>query len=291
MQFWVDSPYLVGFTGGTSVQRLNTQYQNLIAKKEAKEALKKMRKRLFDLQSRLIAEKKNGVLIVFQAMDAAGKDSTIREVFRGLNPLGCGVHSFGKPSAQELSRDYLWRVHQLVPQKGQVTIFNRSHYEEVLVVRVFPELLEKQCLPTGRSVEQEMSLRYEAIRNFEKHLSDNGTVIIKFWLNVGLEEQKRRLLRRMNDPNRYWKHDPNDLNMRDKWADFMVAYEALLNETSRPWAPWYAIPADDKANMRLMIGSIVEKTLLEMNPQFPQVSEDNYKGLESCRARLSGEQR
>lgn len=274
-QRYVDSPYLVRWgeqTQGWSIKNMKTYADETRSKNEEKSDRKIIRKKMKFLQKKLYAEQRQALLVVFQAMDAAGKDSTIRAVFSGINPQGCRVQSFKRPTPREVSHDYLWRVHQVAPPKGYIQIFNRSHYEEVLVPSVFPEILTPQALPQ-RNIEHEMTLRYAQIRNFEKLLSDTGTHILKFYLHISKEEQKNRLLRRTEDPNRHWKHESGDITMRKNWDSFMDAYEKAITETSAEHAPWYVIPADNKPYMRRCIADIVHRTLLLMNPQFPQVSQ------------------
>ena len=241
--------------------------------KRLKKKLKKEVKKISKLQELMYAHDKHSVLLVFQAMDAAGKDSTIRAVMSGINPAGCQVSSFKQPSANELDHDFLWRINRALPQRGRIGVFNRSHYEEVLVVRVHPEYLGGQQLPTlnMKSVWDE---RFESIRDFEQHLSRNGTVIIKFWLNVSREEQARRFLSRLTVPEKFWKFSAGDIDERQCWDDYMHAYQALLNETSREYAPWYAIPADNKPYMRYRVAKTIRKTLESLEMHYPEVSEE-----------------
>ena len=279
---FVDSPYLVRWEADQQDWRIGdiqTTSTEAKGQKEEKVLLKTIKKQLKEQQKQLYAEQKQALLIVFQAMDAAGKDSTIRAVFSGLNPQGCRVQSFKRPTSKEVAHDYLWRVHQEAPQKGYIQIFNRSHYEEVLVTSVFPQILDTQKLP-ARDFSTEMNLRFAQIRNFEQLLSDTGTRVIKFFLHVSKEEQKNRLLRRTEDPTRHWKHESGDLKMRKHWEAFMGAYEKAIKETSAPHAPWYMIPADDKPYMRRCVADIVHRTLLSMNPQFPRVSQEQAKQIQ-----------
>jgi len=245
---------------------------------ELKKKLKKNRKKLAELQEKIYAEGKRSVLIVFQAMDAAGKDSTIREVFSGINPQGTGFYSFKSPSKEELSHDFLWRCNAKLPPKGHINVFNRSHYEEVLVVRVHPEYLLGQNLPEISSpadaTEEFWNGRFETINDWEERLAKNGTTVIKFFLNVGLEEQKNRFLRRLNLPEKNWKFNFGDLKERALWSDYMSAYKKLLPATSKDHAPWYIIPADDKPAMRYIISEIVKDSLKDLNPQYPSVSKE-----------------
>ena len=287
-KLYVDSPYLVRWETdqqGWNIADMLTLDPQTKSRKEEKILLKEIKKKTKERQKQLYAEQRQALLVVFQAMDAAGKDSTIRAVFSGINPQGCRVQSFKRPTPTEVAHDYLWRVHQETPQKGYIQIFNRSHYEEVLVTSVFPHILETQALP-HRDIESEMKLRYAQIRNFEQLLSDTGTRVIKFFLNVSKEEQKNRLLRRTEDPNRHWKHESGDLTMRKHWNTFMTAYERAIKETSLPHAPWYMIPADNKPFMRRCVADIVYRTLASMNPQFPQVSQEDYRQIQQDRTTM-----
>lgn len=232
-------------------------------RKVAEKEFRKLRRELRDLQYRLYAEGKQKLLIVLQALDTGGKDSTIRRVFQGVNPQGVRVHSFKAPTAEELAHDYLWRVHKVVPAAGMIGIFNRSHYEDVLVVRVDNIVPESIWRP-----------RYEHINNFEKMLSDTGTKILKFYLHISAEEQRERLQERLDDPSKNWKFDVGDLAKRKQWSAYRTAYEEALSETNTPYAPWYVIPADQKWYRNLAISSIITHTLYQMNPQLPPVTED-----------------
>jgi PPK2 family polyphosphate:nucleotide phosphotransferase len=244
--------------------------------------------KLDKLQRKLVADQRFALLTVFQAMDAAGKDSTIREVFSGVNPAGFRVHSFGRPAEGELRHDFLQRVSAQLPERGKIGVFNRSHYEEVLVVRVNPAALAAQNLPVtgGRDFWEG---RFESIREFEEHLARNGTVVVKFWLNVSRHEQKKRLLERIDDPEKNWKFRMGDLDDRARWDDYMSAYEDLLRATSRPCAPWYAIPANDKDYMRAAVAKILVETLERVNPDFPTLDAAQRKELDAGRRRLAGE--
>lgn len=253
---------------------LKTSIDLGLSEKELKEILKKNRKKNFELQEKLYAENQRGVLIVFQAMDAAGKDSTIREVFKGLNPQGTGFYSFKAPSKEELAHDFLWRCNAKLPAKGNINVFNRSHYEEALVVRVHPNYLLGQALPNVKKPEdatQEFwNSRFEMITEWEERLVKNGTTVIKFFLNVGLDEQKNRFLRRLNRPDKNWKFNFGDLKERSHWEKYMDAYADMLPKTSSDFAPWYVIPADDKPTMRAIVSEIVKDTLKDMDPKFPE---------------------
>ena len=223
------------------------------------------------LQRKLYADNRYSVLLVFQAMDAAGKDGTIRAVMSGVNPAGCQVSSFKAPSSKELEHDWLWRTSKELPERGRIAVFNRSHYEEVLAVRVHPEYLAKQQLPDFNA-DNIWTQRFESIREHEKHLSRNGTVILKFWLNVSKDEQKKRFIKRLTTPEKYWKFSKSDLSTRVRWNDYMAAYESLLNETSTPDAPWFAIPADNKRYMRLCVAKIILEALQKLPLRYPEKS-------------------
>ena len=240
------------------------------------------------LQRRLFADQRFALLTVFQGMDAAGKDGTIRKVFSGVNPAGFRVHAFGRPSELELRHDFLQRVAASLPERGKIGVFNRSHYEEVLVVRVNPAALAAQRLPDtgGREFWEH---RFESIREFERHLARNGTVILKFWLNVSRKTQKKRFLERIEDAEKSWKFRLADLDARARWEDYMAAYEDALRATSRPWAPWYAIPADDKDYRHAAVARVILETLDRMNPAFPAVDAAQRKELEAGRRRLESE--
>lgn len=254
----------------------------------AQQALQKGIQYVAALQEKLYAQDRWSVLLVFQAMDAAGKDSTIRKVFSGVNPAGFRVHAFGRPSELELRHDFLQRVSARLPERGKIGIFNRSHYEEVLVVRVDPAALAAQNLPETGGKEL-WEGRFESIREFEEHLARNGTVVVKFWLNASRREQKKRLLERIDDPEKNWKFRLGDLDDRAKWKEYEDAYEALLRATSRPYAPWYAIPADDKDYMRAAVAKILVETLERVDPQFPKLDAAKRAELAEGRKRLLAE--
>ena len=277
----VKSPYLVPFNGDYDLSEAKTLIETATDKKGYKKQLEKKVEELDDLQGRLYASDKYSVLLVFQAMDAAGKDSTIRAVMSGVNPAGCQVFSFKQPSSEELDHDFLWRTAKSLPQRGRIGIFNRSYYEEVLVVRVHSEYLGGQKLPYKPELEQLWQQRYESIRDHEKHLARNGTIVLKFWLNVSQQEQHKRFLARLDDPRKNWKFSAGDVDESKLWNDYMDAYEKALNATARPWAPWYAIPADDKPYARLQVAEIVVESLKRLNLQYPEMSkrqvEDNEK--------------
>ena len=232
-------------------------------KHEAKAETKRLNRELEALQELLYAEGKHKVLIVLQAMDAAGKDGTIRHVFDRVNPQGVKVASFKKPTSRELAHDYLWRVHHHTPGAGEITIFNRSHYEDVLIVRVL-----------GLVPEERWSRRYQHIREFEQLLADEGTTILKFYLHISKEEQKERLQARLDDPAKHWKFDVGDLAQRQRWDDYMTAYETAISETSTADAPWYVIPANRKWYRNLVLSQIMVSTLKGLNMSFPEAEDD-----------------
>ena len=241
------------------------------------------------LQRVLAAGDKHSILLVFQAMDAAGKDSTIRSVMQGVDPSGCQVFSFKKPSNLELDHDFLWRTTCRLPERGRIGIFNRSQYEEVLVVRVHPKILDYQKLPGEINPQTIWDERLTSIRQQEEHLARNGTVILKFWLNVSKDEQKRRFLSRLDETEKNWKFEPNDVKERRHWDDYMRAYEDALNATSRPWAPWYAIPADDKPYMRARVADIIIDTLQSIGLQYPEPSDEDRAEFAEARRELSAD--
>jgi PPK2 family polyphosphate:nucleotide phosphotransferase len=235
-------------------------------KKQALPELEKRRKKLYELQYLLHAAKSQSLLIVLQAMDAGGKDGTIRHVMAGLNPQGCRVTSFKVPTEEELAHDYLWRIHRAVPGKGEIGIFNRSHYGDVLVVRVH-NLVPKR----------EWSKRYEQINAFEKILAENGVTIVKFFLHISKDEQKRRLQQRLDDSSKHWKVSPADFEERQYWDDYVKAHEDALTKCSTPWAPWYVIPADHKWFRNLVVADILVSTLQDMDMRFPKSKLDLSK--------------
>jgi PPK2 family polyphosphate:nucleotide phosphotransferase len=223
-------------------------------------------------------------------MDAAGKDSTIRNVLTGVNPAGCQVFSFKKPSDNELDHDYLWRTTMRLPERGRIGVFNRSYYEEVLVVKVHPEILNYQKLPEKPNLKEVWDERYESIRDFEKHLARNGTVVLKFWLNVSKQEQCNRFLSRIDEPEKHWKFSENDIKERAYWDDYMDAYQCALRETSRSYAPWYAVPADNKPYMRYTVAKIIAETLESLDLKYPTVDDKAKQRFADMRARLTNEE-
>ena len=255
-------------------------------KPTAKEALAMGVTALAELQDKLYAQDKWAVLLIFQAMDAAGKDGAIKHVLSGVNPQGCQVYSFKSPSSEDLDHDYLWRCMKCLPNRGQIGIFNRSYYEEVLVVRVHPEFLAKQKLPPNLVGENIWEERFEDIRNFEQYLSRNGVVVRKFFLHVSKKEQKRRFLERINDPQKNWKFSSNDAAERDFWDDYMQAYEEMIQETATKDAPWYVVPADNKWFTRLVVGAAVIEALADLDLEYPEVGEAKLKELATAKKKL-----
>ena len=280
-----DSPYLVPFDGSFDVASASTEPLTDGHPHKGKHRRKRT-ENLNKLQRVLAAGDRHAVLLVFQAMDAAGKDSTIRSVMQGVDPSGCQVFSFKKPSNLELDHDFLWRTTCRLPERGRIGIFNRSQYEEVLVVRVHPEILGYQKLPGEVNLDTIWDQRLTSIRQQEEHLANNGTVILKFWLNVSRDEQKRRFLARLDDANKNWKFEPHDVEERRYWDDYMRAYQDALNATSRPWAPWYAIPADDKPYMRARVADIIIDTLQSIGLRYPEPSDKDRAEFAAARAEL-----
>jgi PPK2 family polyphosphate:nucleotide phosphotransferase len=263
-----------------------TPYKN---KRKAAERLERGIERLAILQEKLYASDRWALLLIFQAMDAAGKDSAIKHVMSGLNPQGTQVYSFKRPSDEELDHDYLWRTNKALPERGRIGIFNRSYYEEVLVVRVHPEILSKQKLPPSLAGNRLWRDRYEDINAFERYLTRNGTAIRKFFLHVSREEQRRRFLERLNDPSKHWKFEAADLDERDRWRDYVRAYEQMLARTSSRHAPWYVVPADHKWYTRLVIAQLVVEALESLDLAFPDVSKVQLDALTAARQRLASE--
>ena len=256
---------------------------------DAKTTLATGIKRLAKFQDTLYAQDTYSVLIIFQAMDAAGKDGTIKHVMSGLNPQGCQVYSFKAPSAEELDHDYLWRTMKALPERGRIGIFNRSYYEEVLIARVHPEILARQQLPSEKKGKDIWKQRFQEINNFERYLCDNGILVVKFFLNVSKEEQKKRFLQRIEEPEKNWKFSINDVAERKYWNGYQAAFEDMLNNTSTKWAPWYVIPADNKWYTRLAVGAIIIGTLKGLNLEYPTVSAEQKKGLLEAKAALLAE--
>jgi len=258
------------------------------SKKQLKKLLGDHIEKMSDLQNLLYASNRYAVLLIFQAMDAAGKDSAIKHVMSGVNPQGCQVFSFKHPSLEELDHDFLWRTTRSLPERGRIGIFNRSYYEEVLIVRVHPELLRAQSLPAeeleDKTIWQE---RYRSILDLEAHLHRNGTRIVKFFLHVSKQEQRKRFLARLDEPDKNWKFSRSDIEERDRWNDYMKAYEACMSATSTRQSPWYVVPADDKKNTWLIVSQIILDTLEDLKMKYPKPAEVHSKELRSLRRLLA----
>lgn len=255
-------------------------------KPKAAEALKLSIETLAELQDKLYAQDRYSVLLIFQAMDAAGKDGVIKHVMSGLNPQGVQVYSFKTPSNEELDHDFMWRCIKCLPERGRIGIFNRSYYEETLIVRVHKEILEKEKLPEKFLTKKIWKERFEDIRNFEKYLTRNGTVIRKFFLHISYEEQKKRFLDRIDNPQKNWKFSSEDVNERNYWDDYMKAYEDMIRHTATKKARWYVVPADNKWFTRLVVASALIETLSALKLKYPEINEDKLKELEEARKLL-----
>jgi PPK2 family polyphosphate:nucleotide phosphotransferase len=263
---------------------------HFISKQDAQEQLETGIRKLSDQQDKLYAQNTYALLITFQAMDAAGKDSTIKHVMSGVNPQGVQVTSFKVPSEEEIDHDYLWRNFVKLPNRGDIGIFNRSYYEEVLVVRVHPEFLDRQQLPSRLKGQDIWERRFEEINNFEKYLTDNGIVVLKFFLNVSKEEQKKRFLERIDEPEKNWKFSANDVLERQHWDAYMDAYEEMFNHTSTPWAPWYIIPADHKWFTRIAVVSVINATLEGLDLAYPEVGPEEKAALLKAKETMDQEE-
>jgi PPK2 family polyphosphate:nucleotide phosphotransferase len=248
-------------------------------------------KDLSRLQDVLYAHDRYALLLIFQAMDAAGKDSAIKHVMSGLNPQGCEVYAFKVPSTEELDHDFLWRTNRCLPERGRIGVFNRSYYEEVLVVRVHPQILEKQKLPPQLVTKRIWEERYDDIRALERHLTRNGTVVRKFFLHVSKEEQRRRFLARLDEPKKNWKFSAADVEERACWKDYQRAYEEMIGATATPDAPWYVVPADHKWFTRMVVADVVRETLRDLDLHYPEVGPDKKKELAASRRRLMAEKK
>src|SRR5437588_1163232 len=259
---------------------------HLRSKEHAKELLERSIAEMADLQDKLYAQDRWAILLIFQAMDAAGKDGAIKHVMSGVNPQGVEVYSFKSPSSEDLDHDYLWRCMKCLPNRGHIGIFNRSYYEEVLVVRVHPEFMAKQKLPPKLMSKGIWGDRFQDIRNFEQYLARNGVVVRKFFLHVSKKEQKRRFLDRIDDPLKNWKFSSNDANERDFWDDYMGAYEEMIQETATKDAPWYVVPADNKWFTRVVVAAAVIEALADLDLAYPEVDEGKLKELAAAKKKL-----
>ncbi|MCA1763081.1 MAG: polyphosphate kinase 2 family protein [Flavobacteriales bacterium] len=282
---FVLSDYATTWAGTEEIRQLNEKG----LKKELKKYIKSNLKQLTQAQELLWASNRRSLLIIFQAMDAAGKDSTIKHVMTGVNPQGVDVHSFKAPSSEELDHNFLWRYWQRVPQRGRIGIFNRSYYEEVLIVKVHPEILESRPIPYGLRGDSFWSARYEDINAMEEHLCRSGTVVLKFFLNVSKEEQKQRFLERLKNPEKHWKFSESDIEERKYWNGYMEAFEDCIRATSTPWAPWFVIPADDKWKMRALVSMIITEKIQSLDLKYPEVSEEKHRNLMKIKEKLERE--
>jgi PPK2 family polyphosphate:nucleotide phosphotransferase len=280
----LDHPTRVSFDGTARLASFATHEDSLT--KEDKRTLEANVERIRKRQDALSAEGSRALLCIFQGIDGSGKDSTIEKVFSGVNPSGVRVESFKQPTGAELAHDFLWRHVRALPARGEIGVWNRSWYEEVLVVRVHPEYLRGAHLDGPDRDPEIWEHRFQSLREIERHLARNGTVILKFFLNLSKDEQRRRFVGRLDDPDKRWKFNPGDLAERERWDDYQRAWQETLRETSRPWAPWYAIPADDKDHMRSMVSGIIADTLDAMAPRFPGLAPEVAADLDGWRARL-----
>lgn len=274
-----------------SVSDFDPSFIGELSKQDAKSQLTKNVEKLSELQSMLYAQNRYSILIIFQAMDAAGKDGTIKHVMSGINPQGCQVFSFKQPSAEELDHDYLWRINRCLPERGRIGIFNRSHYEDVLIAKVHPEIILSNKLPgveTIKDIDSDFwKRRYRQINDFERYLTENGTVVLKFFLNVSKAEQKKRFMERLDDKTKNWKFSSADVKERQFWDEYMKAYADVLTETSTELAPWYVIPADNKWFMRYAVGHIICERMKQLDLHYPKLSEEGLKQLEDCKKSVS----
>lgn len=281
------SKFKVAENSKFSLKDYDPAYADGFNKQDAKDVLTALIKETAEQQVRLYAENRQSLLIIFQAMDAAGKDGAIAHTMSGLNPQGCEVYSFKQPTSEDYEHDFLWRHYKALPERGRIGIHNRSHYENVLVTKVHPELLLKEQLPGIDDVKKiDKSFwerRYDSIRAFEKHLGDNGTIIIKFFLHVSKDEQKKRFLKRIDDPKRNWKFSSGDIAERKYWDDYMDAYEKAIKETSTEKSPWYVLPADKKWFTRIAISTIILETLKCLDLKFPKLEKEEMDKLEEAK--------
>ncbi len=273
------------WTGGGEFDHLSAHKVDATAKKLLREGIEQLK----DAQELLWADDTYALLIVFQAMDAAGKDSTIEHVMSGVNPQGVQVVGFRGPSSEELDHNYLWRISNKLPERGRIGVFNRSHYEEVLALKVHPDWLAQQKLPPGDRGAQFWADRYDDINTFERHLDRNGIKVVKFFLHVSKSEQKRRFIARLDNPDKQWKFKAGDVAVRAHWDDYMQAYEDAITATSTPWAPWYVLPADHKRVMQAMAAAVIVDSITSLDLQWPTVSEAELAQNAEARARLEAE--
>jgi PPK2 family polyphosphate:nucleotide phosphotransferase len=286
-------PFVASFrfdgSGEFHLKSHKTNDKGGLDKDKGEKILDANRKRLSDFQEKLYAQDRWSLLLIFQGMDAAGKDSAIKSIFDGVNPQGCQVTSFKQPSARELEHDFMWRSTVALPERGRIGIFNRSYYEECLVVRVHPEVLAKQKLPPRLVTRNIWRERFEDISAFERYLARNGTVILKFFLNVSKQEQRERFLDRLDQPAKNWKFSMADVNERARWAKYQAAYQETIRHTSSPWAPWHVVPADHKWFARVVIGSAIVSALEKLDLKFPQVDRADLSEFKQVRKALENE--
>ena len=288
----VPSPYLVPFDGSFEIAKAVTRAPGDPGKSENKQALEEIVESLDKLQRKLYAHDRYSVLLIFQALDAAGKDGTIRAVLTGVNPVGCQVFAYKAPDPEELDHDFMWRCYRNLPERGRIGVWNRSHYEEVLVVRVHPEYLDRQQLPRRPATLDELwQERFESIAAFEQHWARNGCVVLKFFLHVSQAEQHERFLDRINEPEANWKFNAGDVEESRRWDDYMAAYQAALRATSKPWAPWYVIPADAKPYMRRTVAQIIVDTLGQLDLPPPPIDEKDRAALAKIKRELEATQK
>jgi PPK2 family polyphosphate:nucleotide phosphotransferase len=288
----VESPYLVPFDGSFKLRKFDTTPPDGAPDKDDNvEALDAAVRKLAKVQAKLYADNRYSVLLIFQALDAAGKDGTIRAVMSGVNPQGCQVYAFKAPNTEELDHDFMWRINRALPERGRIGIFNRSHYEEVLVVKVNPDYLDAQKLPYRPALDELWDDRYAAINAHEKHWAQSGCVVIKFFLHVSQDEQHARFLDRVTDPDDHWKFNAGDMRESAKWDRYQDAYQDALRATSKPWAPWYCIPADSKNFMRRLVAEHVVQTLERLPLAYPVMADRDRAELERYRRELEAERR
>jgi PPK2 family polyphosphate:nucleotide phosphotransferase len=283
------APFRVDGSGEFHLKAHKTDEKDVLDKDKAEKILDANRKRLRDFQEKLYAENHWSVLLLFQGMDAAGKDSVIKNIFEGVNPQGCEVHSFKQPTANELEHDFMWRCAIALPERGHIGIFNRSYYEECLVTRVHPELLKQEKIPPRLVTKNIWRERFEDICAFERYLTRNGTVILKFFLNISKEEQRQRFLDRLDDPSKNWKFSMADVTERALWNRYMAVYQDIVRHTSTAIAPWYVVPADHKWFARVVIGSAIVSTLETLNLRFPRADKASLQEFKQVRNALLAE--
>jgi PPK2 family polyphosphate:nucleotide phosphotransferase len=285
----IESPFLAPFDDSFKLRKFDTDADDNAGKEANNAALDAQTAQLGKLQERLYAQDRYSVLLIFQAMDAAGKDGTIRAVMTGINPQGCQVYAFKSPNAEELDHDFLWRCYRDLPERGRIGIWNRSHYEEVLTVRVNPKYLDGERLPRRPDKLADLwAERYESIVAAEKHWARNGCVVLKFFLHVSQKEQHERFLERVTDPEHFWKFNSADMAESRKWDQYMDAYQDAISATSKPWAPWYIIPADSKHYMRRAVSEVVVGTLKQLDLQYPKLPDAELAELAKVKAELEG---